>query len=217
MIVAVVPVAFFTQAHVHMTEVFLDALEEEVDAMGVWHNGGTFKATGPLDGWEKATWFDARGWDFYTMWNAGAKWAQDLGADVALFLNNDIEWPAGALRSLGEALIAAPPDIAVASPDPSSDFNPGELVDINAFPAYRGLLGWCFAIRPGMWQNIDERYHVWYGDDELAQLIHRAGWRAVRAKGIPVQHPVNETTMRYREGLWDMRREDEALYNAKYS
>ena len=219
MIVAVVPVAFFTESHVDMTERFLEKLQDEVDAIGVWHNGGPLARAGTdlLNDFYEVHVEDATGWDFFKMWNAGAVWAQDIGADVALFLNNDIEWPAGALRSLGEALIAAPPDIAVASPDPSSDYEPGELVDINAFPAYRGLLGWCFAIRPKMWQNIDERYHVWYGDDELGRLMHEAGWRCVRAKGIPVQHPVNETTMQYREGLWDMRHADEALYNSKWS
>ena len=218
MIVAVVPVAFFTEAHIEMTERFLRALADEVDEIGVWYNGGALAERGEYFLADKPIEiFYAYDWDFYTMWNAGAAWAQDIDADVALFLNNDIEWPAGALRSLGEALIAAPPDIAVASPDPSSDYEPGELVDINATPAYRGLMGWCFAVRPKMWQPIDERYHVWYGDDELGILMNKAGYRCVRAKGIPVQHPVNETTMQYREGLWDMRHEDEALYNSKWS
>ena len=219
MIVAVVPVAFFTESHIDMTVRFLNQLHDEVDHIGVWHNGGTLAAEGQkmLDQWANLEVFDAEGWTFYAMWNAGAAWAQDIGADVALFLNNDIEWPPGALRALGEALDAAVPDIAVASPDPSSDFIPGELVDINATPAYRGLMGWCFAVRPTYWQPIDERYHVWYGDDELGLLMHHAGWRCVRARGIPVQHPVNETTMQYREGLWDMRHADEALYNSKWA
>lgn len=224
MIVAVVPVAFFAESHIEMTQRFLKALSFEVDRIGVWDNGGTlngrvvWNVTDPIAmGNGRLQVFDAGGWGFYQMWNDGARWAQDIGADVALFLNNDIEWPPGALRALGEALHAAVPDIAVASPDPASDFHPGELVDINATPAYRGLMGWCFAVRPWMWQPIDERYHVWYGDDELGLLMNEAGWRCVRATGIPVQHPVNETTMQYREGLWDMRRADEALYNSKWS
>ena len=219
LIVAVVPVAFFAEAHIDMTVRFLNKLHDEVDHIGVWHNGGTLAYEGSqmLKKWKDIHLEDARGWRFYKMWNEGAKWAQELGADAVLFLNNDIEWPAGALRELGEALIRAPEDIAVASPDPASDFKPGVLVDINATPAYRGLMGWCFAVRPKMWQPIDERYHVWWGDDELGVLMNQAGYRCVRAGGIPVQHPVVETTMRYREGLWDMRREDEALYNSKWS
>ena len=220
MIAAVVPVAFFTQGHVNMTDAFLNGLRDEVDHIGVWHNGGTLAVEGQtmLDEWANVEVFDAAGWGFYKMWNAGAAWAQDIGADVMLVLNNDIMWPAGSLRALGEALVVAPKDIAAASPDPASDFEPGVLVDINATPAYRGLMGWCFAIRPTYWQNIDERYQVWYGDDELGLLIHQAGWRCVRAGGIPVHHPTaGETTMQYREGLWDMRHADEALYNSKWS
>ena len=214
--VAVVPVAFFTQAHVDMTRRFLDALAQEVDQIGMWHNGGDPGLV--ARGLRKPDHLvNATGWRFYRMWNDGAKWAQEVGADVALFLNNDIKWPSGALKALADGLAKAPPDIAVASPDPASDFVPGELIDINATPAYRGLMGWCFAVRPWMWQVIDERYHVWYGDDELGRLMNEAGWRCVRAKGVPVQHPVNETTMQYREGLWDMRHADEALYNSKWS
>ena len=214
--VAVVPVAFFTQEHIKMTEGFLDRLVPEVDRVGIWYNGGI--EIGSMFGiWPTVQEFDARGWRFYQMWNAGADWAIDIGADVMLVLNNDIEWPPGALKALADGLAKAPPDIAVASPDPASDFVPGELIDINATPAYRGLMGWCFAVRPWLWQRIDERYHVWYGDDELGRLMNEAGWRCVRAKGVPVQHPVNETTMQYREGLWDMRHADEALYNSKWS
>ena len=219
MIVAVVPVAFFAESHIDMTVRFLNKLHDEVDHIGIWHNGGTLADDGRdmLNTWRDIDLHDAGGWGFYQMWNAGAAWAQDIGADVALFLNNDIEWPPGALRALGEGLAAGPPDIAVASPDPAADFVPGALVDINATPAYRGLMGWCFAVRPTYWQNIDERYQVWYGDDELGRLMHEAGWRCVRAQGVPVQHPVNETTMQYREGLWDMRHADEALYNSKWA
>jgi hypothetical protein len=216
--VAVIPVAFFAESHITMTDDFLTRLEPEVDRVGVWHNGGTMPDEGSKMLREHdVDVFDAAGWRFFEMWNDGASWALTLGADVALFLNNDIEWPAGALRALADGLASAPPDIAVASPDPASDFVPGELIDINATPAYRGLMGWCFAVRPAYWQNIDTRYHVWYGDDELGLLMNKAGWRCVRAKGVPVQHPVNETTMQYREGLWDMRREDEALYNSKWA
>ena len=219
MIVAVVPVAFFAEAHLEMTWSFLERVLREVDGVGVWHNGGTLSE----EGWDLLRRFDvaavdAQGWGFFRMWNDGARWAhQEEGADAALFLNNDIDWPTGALTALGRALVAAPEDVAVVSPDPSSTFEPGGLEDINATPAYRGLLGWCFAVRPWMWQPIDERYQVWYGDDEVGLLMAKAGYRCVRALGIPVQHPVNETTMQYREGLWDMRRADEALYNAKWS
>lgn len=221
MIVAVVPVAFFAQHHIKMTERFLTQLSDEVERIGIWHNGGTLAAEGQamLDTWKDVHVEDAKGWRFFNMWNAGARWAhQEMGADVALVLNNDIEWIPGALKTLGEALEGAPEDIAAASPDPAADsVSPTALQDINATPAYRGLMGWCFAVRPWLWQPIDERYHIWYGDDELGLLLNKAGYRCVRAMGVPVQHPKNETTMQYREGLWPLRREDEALYQSKWS
>ena len=46
MIVAVVPVAFFTEEHIDMTVRFLDKLHDEVDRIGVWHNGGTLAGEG---------------------------------------------------------------------------------------------------------------------------------------------------------------------------
>ena len=232
MIAAVVPVAFFTQEHVDMTERFLGALELEVDRIGVWHNiwpnEDVWPAPGGSNVWAgEGAWmlkqagvdiFEAPEWRFYQMWNDGAAWAQGLNADVALFLNNDITWPSGALRALGEGLAKAPPDIAVASPDPAADFVPGALVDINATPAYRGLFGWCFAVRPTYWQNIDERYHTWFGDDELGLLMNQAGWRCVRAQGVPVYHPpAGDTTMIYREDIARLRKEDQALYESKWS
>jgi len=218
-IAAVVPVAFFTQEHIDMTVRFLDKLHDEVDRIGVWHNGGTLAAEGSkmLSIWSGVDVFDASDWRFFKMWNQGVRWAQEIDADVCLILNNDIIWEPGALRTLATALQGASPDIAVASPDPMADsVSLTALQDIEATPAYRGLLGWCFAVRPTMWQTIDERYYCWWGDDEIGNLMNEAGWRCVRAMGVPVQHPVNESTMRYRDDLWEMRRKDEALYNSKW-
>ena len=233
MIAAVVPIAFFKYEHIDMTLRFLGALSTEVDRIGVWHNTWPnedhWPATGEyadkgaqmlqdLENFEGISVFDAPEWPFYKMWNAGAKWARDIESDVMLVLNNDITWPPGALRALAEGLAKAPPDIAVASPDPAADFIPGALVDINATPAYRGLMGWCFAVRPTYWQNIDERYHTWFGDDELGLLMNQAGWRCVRAQGVPVYHPpAGDTTMIYREDIARLRKEDQALYESKWS
>lgn len=215
---AIVPVAFFTPQHVSMTAWFLNELHDEVDQIGVWHNGGTLAAEGwaMLEGWSGHV-EDAGGWRFYRMWNRGVAWALEQNADVCLVLNNDITWPAGALRALAEGLRTAPDDVAMASPDPAADFAPGDLADIMATPAYRGLLGWCFAVRPWMWQQIDERYHTWYGDDELGLLMAEAGWRCVRASGVPVQHPQAETTMRYLPDVPALRLADQALYESKWA
>lgn len=220
MIVAIVPLAFYTQEHVDMTARFLDRLHDEVDRIGVWFNGGPLEEEGRklLSIWsDKVEVYEAVGWNFYRMWNDGARWAQEMLAPVALYLNNDITWPKGALKVLAQTLDEAEADVACASPSPGSDFLPDGYTDIIAAPAFRGLLGWCFAIRPWMWQPVDERYVSWYGDDELAFLIHEAGWRAVRAIGVPVEHPPGgETTFQHYPEIWARRAEDEQLYREKW-
>ena len=218
MIAAVVPVAFFIEDHIDMTVRFLDRLHDEVDRIGVWHNGGPLAEEGwrALGIFKSLDLFPAEEMTFYAMWNAGAVWATGIGADALLVLNNDIDWPPGALRALGEALVTAAPDIAVASPDPAAEFHPDGLKDIFATPAYRGLIGWCFAVRPQLWQPIDERYLSWYGDDEFGLLMHAAGYRCVRASGIPAWHDETETTMRHVPNIWDVRAADEQLYLSKW-
>lgn len=219
MIVAGVPLAFFTEEHIDMTARFLSNLIPEVDRVKVWHNGGPLDAEGQkmLEHFKGLDIEEARGWMFYKMWNEAALWAQDIEADVLILLNNDTTWPTGAVRALGDALAGADPDIAVASPDPQSDFDPDNLQDIFAAPAFRGLLGWAFAVRPWMWQMIDERYWSWYGDDEFGFLMHQAGWRCVRAKGIPIHHPEGgETTFKHYPEIWARRAEDEQLYREKW-
>jgi hypothetical protein len=201
MIAAVVPVAFFTQQNIDMTNAFLDALKPEAERIGVWHNGGTMADEGldMLASHPEVEIFDAQGWRFFRMWNDGVAWAgQIYNADAALILNNDITWDTGALRALAGELRAAPEDVAIMSPRYTRPF---------AF--------WCFAVRPWMWQAIDERYQTWYGDDELVKLMDEAGWRYVQTD-LPVYHPWPFTTSRFVEGVEEMRRQDQALYEAKW-
>jgi len=226
-IVAVVPVAFFTEEHIDMTVRFLNKLHDEVDRIGVWHNGGTLAE----DGWkmlEHFKWddeggkleaFDAEGWSFFAMWNDGARWATDIEADIMLVLNNDITWPPGALRVLAEALASTPPNVAAASPDMgATELRPTAIQDVMLTPTSQGIVPWCFAIRPHFWQQIDERYHVWFGDDEFQNAIAEAGHRCIRVGGVPVFHPPGgDTTMSHRPGVAALRLEDQALYASKWS
>jgi hypothetical protein len=221
LIAAVVPVAFFTEEHIDMTVRFLDKLHDEVDRIGVWHNGGTLADEGwkALSIFKSLDLFDAKDMTFYAMWNAGAAWAQSIEADILLVLNNDITWPPGSLRILAEALESTPPNVAAASPDTgATELRPTAIQDVMLTPTSQGVLPWCFAIRPRFWQPIDERYHVWFGDDEFQNALAQAGHRAIRVGGVPVFHPVGgDTTMGHRPGVAALRLEDQALYASKWS
>ena len=84
-------------------------------------------------------------------------------------------------------------------------------------PTSQGIMPWCFAMRPRFWQPIDERYHVWFGDDELQNAVAEAGCRCILARGVPVWHPPGgDTTMSYREGVAALRQEDQQLYASKW-
>jgi len=194
-IVAVVPVAFFTAEHVEMTARFLTALDTEVDATRVYHNGGSFAAEGwrMLSGLDRAA-IDADGWPFYRMWNDGIATA----VDVALVLNNDIEWEPGALRTLAEVLVQAPEDVAIASPSPNGE------------PRH------CFAIRPALAPKIDERYRTWYGDTELEEMVKRSGNRLMHFDP-GIRHPHIQTTTDHLPGIHDMRLADMRLFDSKWA
>jgi hypothetical protein len=194
---AVCPVAFFTEKHIEMTDAFLSALEPEVDRIGVWHNGGTLADEGlEMLATKQIELFDARGWLFFRMWNAGVKWA---GSEIALVLNNDISWDTGALKALAQELDGAPEDVAIVSPK-----------------APRAFAFWCFAVRPSMWQDIDERYQTWWGDVELERMMDQAGYRYVQTD-LPIYHPWPFTTTQYVEGVEEMRLQDQALYERKWA
>lgn len=194
MIAATIPVAFLTEQHVTMTHHFLECLMDEgLDRVSVYHNGGFFSFEGSkVLEWYAVDVIDANGWPFYRMWNEGIQYAQ---ADVCLVLNNDIEWDPGALWRMCVLLEASPPDVAIVSPT-------GE-------PRH------AFAIRPALAPTIDERYQTWYGDTELERLVDRAGLRRV-AHDPGIRHPHIQTTTDHLPGVQKMREEDRALYESKW-
>lgn len=193
--IAVVPVAFFTEHHVEMTARFLTALDTEVDEVRVYHNGGLWADEGAkmLAG-VHATVIDATGWPFFRMWNHGLRSAR---GSACLVLNNDIEWELGALGALGAELDTSEPDVAVVSPSPGGE------------PRH------AFAIRPELAPEIDERYHTWFGDVELEYSLKRDGYRLMHFDP-GIRHPHIQTTMDHLPGVQELRRQDEALFVSKW-
>lgn len=222
---AVVPVAFFSPANVRMTEEFLRALMDEpgLDQALVYFNGGL--SIGKMMMLETARKdprlrvVDAKKWPFYRMWNRGIR-AGRLYSPVVGVLNNDIEWPRGALAGMAGVLDSSPPDVIAVIPnldlpitvEPSFDEReespPGK---------HRGLTC-CWMIRPQLAKKlptIDERYKSWYGDNELARLIERADLKILRLPGVPVRHQ-EESTMGLVPRVNQMRRDDRRLYKSKW-
>jgi hypothetical protein len=196
-VIAVVPVAFYVREHISMTERFLKALEMEVPFVGVYHNGGPLADEGAaMLKTTTAVVHNATNWPFYRMWNRGIGWA-GMSSPVCLVLNNDIEWEPGALRKLWMALENAEDNIAAVTVNPNKH------------------LGHCFAIRPALAPRIDERYHTWFGDNELVALIRQNGHEILSAE-LDVRHPRIQTTTDHVPGIREMRQQDEHLFWEKW-
>lgn len=216
---AVVPVAVFSRENWDMTTRFLDALLDEpgLHRLVVYFNGGMARTALKLRSENRFELVDARGWPFYRMWNEGL--ALTVNAPATLVLNNDIEWPRGALQAMAHGLLSRPDDVVCVVPNLESDA--AQLGDVGWFgpPPAKGHLGLtcCWASRQLARRvpPIDERYTSWYGDNELARNIEQAGLRVELMPGVPVQH-LGERTMRLVPGVQRARRKDRRLYESKW-
>jgi hypothetical protein len=212
---AVIPVAFYTARHVEMTRRFLGALYAEGIDATVYDHGGSVDGSAALDGTPVVP---ARSWPFYRIWNRGIR---DSSAEVVLVLNNDIEWPAGALVALTDALAGAEPHVAICSPDEgASELAPAGVQRwTRVYGPERGITGWCFAARPDLirlTRPIDEGYVTWYGADELVIRVETAGYHCARAMGVPVFHPHPQTTTAHRPDFAAEIERDGDLFHRKW-
>lgn len=137
---------------------------------------------------------DMHNQSIYQEWNRAAAWAADLGAHL-LVLNDDI----GMSSCLPGVLSAALDDnpghalLGVGQPHPACD--PGPIVDVSHQAGNRyEFSAWCFIARPSMWQDVDPRYRIWYGDDDLIWKTNAAGHRVGVLQGCGVTHHVSTTS-----------------------
>lgn len=52
---------------------------------------------------------------------------------------------------------------------------------------------WCFIAHPDRWVDVDSRYRIWYGDDDLIWKVNEAGWRTGYLRGVGVTHHTSTT------------------------
>lgn len=136
------------------------------------------------------------GKSIYQEWNDAAAWAAREDAYL-LVLNDDI-----VMDPCLPAVLAATLDaneylglLGVALGEPACEF-PGSLRMISHAAGNRyGFSAWCFMARPSMWQDVDERYQIWYGDDDLIWKVNKAGHGSVAVlESAGVRHHVSTTT-----------------------
>lgn len=130
----------------------------------------------------------------YEEWNAAARWADGLGAHL-LLLNDDIVMPPGAAQALGEALDARPDFGLISVGETTEVVAPTEVVPVaHRLGNRRDFHPWCCIARTAAWQDVDPRYRIWYGDDDLMFKVHDAGWVVGVLRGVGVTHHVSTTS-----------------------
>jgi hypothetical protein len=164
-------------------------IEPQVEVIELWDNQDTLQPVWP-DGVEVVR---APGLSIYQEWNSFAdKWGERYNL---AFLNDDIEMLPGTLTALAYwlkvlAIVSVGPRMDAARVDPPG--NP-RLVD----GTYRqdGVCGWAFMVALDCWPvgGIDERFKVWYGDDDLVWKLRRAGCVTGRLDGVTVRHEQSTT------------------------
>lgn len=165
---------------------------------------------------------DAQGWPFYRMWNHAWRAAKDSSFDAVALLNDDIVLHPGSLEVALDTMMSDPSVGACGlnyRRDPKFGIDPN-LGFEETFGTYKdgGIWGCAFLLRSslhGVVPEIDERYNLWYGDDELFLNVSKAGYKVGIALGSPVLHyaSVSSNLMPEKLGLTG---EDQILFLSKF-
>ncbi len=232
-IVTVVPAYFPTAAHVEMTAQVLQALlDERCARVLLLDNGGAAPHTAAAAArWaelvaahgERLQVIAAEDCNIHQMWNIGWRAAlQDFGDQVLVaFVNNDVAFRPGLLEVLARAVL--PNEVWVTYPDSQARTAEGAPVTgrtraTRGSKRHGGMTGHCFLIKGGIHTlgalpMFDERFHCWYGDDDFAFRVERAGFQIHCVEGLPCDHR-NEATMVHRPDWAARRGADRELFVA---
>lgn len=154
------------------------------------------------------------GRSFYGSWNEGVAKAADRNA-YALLLNDDIVIPNGIIEALADALDHYPEYGLIAADGPIGQAicQPGSVESI--YHGYRRheFAAWCCMARPEAWQTVDERYRVYFGDDDLLWKVRHSGWETGILRGVGVYHDTS-TTLRQLDWIDAAIIEDQRLWQS---
>jgi glycosyltransferase involved in cell wall biosynthesis len=189
-------------------------LHDEVDEVWIYDNG----STDSTKEWvmhrsrieSRLKIFNASSMGLYQMWNHMIKSANELFESCNLaILNNDIRIPPFAIRDLSTKMREG--DFVIAAVDPTRTglysysieyWDSSRALPRPIEPYCQELgpgdrVGWAFVVAAEFWKGqpyaIDERYRIWYGDDDLYRRAMSRGGRACIVRGIGSDHAESQT------------------------
>jgi GT2 family glycosyltransferase len=135
------------------------------------------------------------GVSIYSEWNDAAAGARGTGQHL-LLLNDDIVMLPGTARALADALDQNPDCGLISVGHTVPAVSPGAVVRVSHQTGdRRSFMQWCFIARADMWQDVDSRYRIWYGDDDLIWKMTAAGHEVGVLQGVGVSHYVSTTSV----------------------
>lgn len=131
----------------------------------------------------------------YAMWNLGVKYSLTLDKnDYIAILNDDLilnTW-SDFFKRLIEPLDLDPDIWAACGNYDHRDLGDVPFVDVTGTFKDGGFAGFCFVVPGRAYMAglplFDERYKIWYGDDDLMHHIHKKKKRTVMAGGAFMTH-----------------------------
>lgn len=134
------------------------------------------------------------GHSIYAEWNEAAIWAREENAHL-LLLNDDIVMMPGTVRVLADTLDRYDSYGLISVSEQRLVLDPGEVLPTSHQRGNRySFLPWCALARAKAWQNVDPRYQIWYGDDDLIWKMVQAGWDVGILSGVGAVHHVSTTS-----------------------
>ena len=139
----------------------------------------------------------ATGASIYEMWNRGLDHAQRMEVYFkeelnVFFLNDDVQIYPGTVKIL-DGVLHSRPDYGAVCPDYGLTLdNPQQIepVEVTSTFGAGGLAGFAFMRRAKLLDvpEFDENFGWWYGDDDFVKNLEKAHYKAVKVKGLPVEH-----------------------------
>jgi hypothetical protein len=151
------------------------------------------------------------GYSIYDEWNVAAREARASGSFL-LLLNDDIEVPPHLAETLAYALHSNPEYGLISVQHHVLQLTPSDVYPIShQAGTRRAFMPWCCIARPSMWQEVDPRYRIWYGDDDLIWKMNAAGHLVGVLRGTGATHHMS-TTLRQLPWVTNAAKKDAELW-----